>query len=489
MFGSEEINMNKIIFLGIFIIVLAAVMLSSIYMIGPLKIVLIFILVILLSLIIWWACEPFSEASFFLGKNIPGSVRGATIDAIASSMPEFFTVMFFLILFDTYESGIATCAGSAIYNMMVIPAVCVFFVYNIRKKKGLNPWLEVEREVIFRDGSYFLISEFLLILFLGTEELTWWMALILLLMYALYIFWLWLDVKKHRTEIIPVEKMRINIFLNTFRKVIFGKNYSALKKIWPDFESSDDAEYYEESPVGFWKRFREHILHIDSEYGKKQKYCRPIIKGQGKLGYSVDYLNSKRPGMFRLNIVKNADDKWIIKSVVLYEHTKKLAWVTIFVMGLIVAFACYWLTWSCKTLSIEMNIAPFFVAVIIAAAATSVPDTFLSMLSAKKGDDSGSISNAFGSNIFDVNIGLGLPLLIWTIIKGPVIIGGPGIQEVRLLLFVLSFITLGLFAYKLNLTRTKAIVLLFLYFAFMATMLFQGWLGFNFMDVPGLLGL
>jgi cation:H+ antiporter len=48
---------------------------------------------ILLSVLIWQACDPFADAAQWVGQRfgIPGSVRGATLDAVASSMPEFFS--------------------------------------------------------------------------------------------------------------------------------------------------------------------------------------------------------------------------------------------------------------------------------------------------------------------------------------------------------------------------------------------------------------
>lgn len=59
-----------------------------------------------------------------------------------------------------------------------------------------------------------------------------------------------------------------------------------------------------------------------------------------------------------------------------------------------------------------LSIPKFITSVIIIAAATSIPDTLLSVKSAKRGDADGAISNAVGSNIFDICICLGFPMLI-----------------------------------------------------------------------------
>ena len=187
--------------------------------------------------------------------------------------------------------------------------------------------------------------------------------------------------------------------------------------------------------------------------------------------------------MLRLNIEQN-DNIWEIQSAVKYDHTKSQAWMTILIATLFVALACYFLTVSCEEIANGLGITPFFVAVVIAAAATSVPDTFLSMLSARKGDDSGAVSNAFGSNIFDINIGLGVPLFFWTLYKGePVTVIGEGVREVRIVLLALSAVTLIIFSVKMKLNRTKAIILFGLYGLFMVYAVMRGWLDFDFAEL------
>src|SRR5690606_22733649 len=123
--------------------------------------------------------------------HIPGSVRGATLDAIASSMPELFSGIFFVVVAmsainqvdssgkelspeelqraqetagaEGYGSTIATCAGSAVYNMILIPAFCALFISYFRPSR---PTIDVEDEVIARDGLWFVSCEIILILFL-----------------------------------------------------------------------------------------------------------------------------------------------------------------------------------------------------------------------------------------------------------------------------------------------------------------------------------
>ena len=281
---SESLKLRDRISLGYILLGLLVVMIIaiSIFFWGNFPVWYWFLLVLLLSIVIWKACDPFSEASFFLGRNIPGSVRGATIDAVASSMPEFFTVIFFLIIFDRYESGIATCAGSAIYNMIVIPAICTFFIFNYRKLRGLDTNLVVEKEVLYRDGLYFLFSEIVLISFISQGELTWWMGLAFILLYIGYAFWLWLDAKRHKRRLSPREKYRINRLCENFHAAVRSRKLDKLLDIWPDLLDSEIAEDLEEEPDEFWESLNNHI-HVpkQNEEGACSEICTCQVRAQG----------------------------------------------------------------------------------------------------------------------------------------------------------------------------------------------------------------
>ena len=58
------------------------------------------------------------------------------------------------------------------------------------------------------------------------------------------------------------------------------------------------------------------------------------------------------------------------------------------------------------------------IGLIVIAAGTSVPDALASVIVAKEGEGDMAVANALGSNIFDINLGLGLPFLIKYLITG-----------------------------------------------------------------------
>lgn len=98
-----------------------------------------------------------------------------------------------------------------------------------------------------------------------------------------------------------------------------------------------------------------------------------------------------------------------------YEEVKnkKISYITIIYT---LVFIYIWVELSVHSAQFIWNslwISNLIVALVLLSAITSIPDTLLSVKAAKKWDIDASLSNAVGSNIFDICIGLWLPILIW----------------------------------------------------------------------------
>ena len=403
--------------------------------------------IILISIVIWQACDPFAEAAQWIGTklHIPGSVRGATLDAVASSMPELFSGLFFVIVAfwavyrgdpnataatmaqaggEGYGSTIATCAGSAVYNMMLIPAVCAIAISFTRRSR---PTIDVDQEVISRDGVWFLLCEAVLLIFLFQPEMHWWMALVFLGLYVIYITQLYFDAKRFRRN----------------RKKVHQYLTEATEPQTPDEVIAALKKQGVRSTPKLIEEVKKELAGIYDEDDEESE----------EISDSAEYLF----GWFEVKL----------------SHAT--AWTIIAVSTAITAFACYWLVEATIGIAQALHVPTFFVAVILAAAASSVPDTFLSIGASRRGDDSGAVSNAFGSNIFDICICLSIPLLVSCWLAGwqPILLTQdgvpiPGLFWLRILLFVLSGITLLIMWHNRQLTRLKAIVLILLYMIFVA---------------------
>ena len=88
-----------------------------------------------------------------------------------------------------------------------------------------------------------------------------------------------------------------------------------------------------------------------------------------------------------------------------------------------------------------------------------------SVANAKKGDVDDATSNVFGSNIFDILVGLGLPLLIYSIMVGPLTIVF-GHLEIIIALLLMTLLAIYFFLSDNKLTKKEGAVLLALYVLF-----------------------
>lgn len=341
----------------------------------------------LAMLIIWRSSDGFEVASGYLGRNLTDGVRGATINAVGSSIPELFTTLFSLMLLgevDNFAFGIGTTAGSAIFNGMIIPAVAILAVigYGIAKK------VNVSKKVILRDGIGLIIAELILIYMISGNYLTWLHGLVLMLTYVVYVAYM----------------------------------FSTMKKA-EETTTVDQSQEGEE----------EHLA------GRKQSILKAFIL--------LDF-----------------EDVFVRKKI----NTVN-AWMLLLFSMLVIGLACIVLIHSCELLSEELGIAPYFIAVVLASAATSVPDTILSYRDAVAGEYDDAVANALGSNIFDICFALGFPLFAFTLFNGPIIMTPEtvaNVAELQASLVILTIIAFLIYYFNNGLKQIHAFLLLGLYVIF-----------------------
>ena len=345
-------------------------------------------MVLVSTLIIAKACDGFETAADYLGRNLSEGVKGASINAIGSSMPELFTTFVFLFLFNDnsgFAGGIGTTAGSAVFNTMIIPAASIMAAIWMFKIDAI----EVSKKVVLRDGLMLIAAEFILIVTIG-ETLQWWHGMMLMLLYLAYASYMFVSMKKNNVD---------------------NGN-----------EQNEDDEDDEENNGESSNRFMAFIkLDLES-----------AIIGDSPL---------------------QTGNSWVLLSL----------------STIVIAIACYLLVDGCEIFAHAMGINGYFVAVILAAAASSVPDTILSIKDAKKGNYDDAVSNALGSNIFDICFALGLPLFIYTILNGPITMPKEmvsHISELRILLLILTIFAFFIFYFGKAMGKKKALALIAMYTAF-----------------------
>ena len=356
-------------------------------------------------LCIWRACDGFEIASEYIGRNMSEGVRGGTINAISSSLPELLTTLIALFVLsdkDGFSVGIGTTAGSALFNGMIIPAACILAVIGSVVVGVRVTSVNVSLKVLARDGITLIVCEAILIVIISGTTLYWWQGFVLMAMYLTYLAYMLRSMKKRPSMEAAEEEEEAAV---------------------------DDAT--EAGPVGMLGRFFYWV----------------------SLGPLLD--------LERWMVRQRQRDQM--------EKEEWNGWPLLITASLIMGAACWILVTACEWLGsgpsnsdnpyyellgyrfTGLGMPAMFVAVIFASMATSVPDTVMSIRDARDGDYDDAVANALGSNIFDICFALGFPLFLFTLFHGPLKMDADIVElsgELRLLL--LGFTILGFLVYYLG---------------------------------------
>ncbi|MEN8229626.1 MAG: sodium:calcium antiporter [Bacteroidota bacterium] len=335
-------------------------------------------------IVIWRSSHGFEIASDYLGRRLPPGIKGATLNAIASSMPEFLTTLFFLFYLrdpEGFSGGLGVVSGSALFNLLIIPALVLLVLTSNGKLRRIT----LNKKVLLREGLVLLLSQAIFISFLFKGELLASHGLVLLIIYLLYLGLLYsITKRKKRTDPgfnSPVETKRKKMLIRIFALDIT------------------------------------HLL-----------------------------LNRK-------------------------EINRGRAWTLLGVSTLVMTFGTWLLVYATDSFGHETGIPLIFVSVVLSAAATSVPDTIISIKDARKGNYDDAVSNALGSNIFDIAFAMGFPILLYNLFYR----SSMGLhsyvlaftQEVWVFLMLATIMALTIMLIGKHFNRMKAFLLLGIYVLFL----------------------
>jgi len=152
------------------------------------------------SLFIMYACNSLEQTLDYLGRNMKAGAKGALLMAVASSLPEIMVAFAFLFSGkpELVLAGVFVTAGSAIFNILLIPAVSILYAGDGKGNKVTS--FQLDRKVLSRDTFWLLTVEAIFIYFLGLNVFTLGMALTLIALYAFYVVHVIYDSNKSGEE-------------------------------------------------------------------------------------------------------------------------------------------------------------------------------------------------------------------------------------------------------------------------------------------------
>ena len=126
--------------------------------------------------------SSFDVAASYLTRGLGEGVKGPTINAIASSLPELLISSIFLFYLKDvkgFSAGYGTIIGSSAFNIALIPVISFIYVYLV---KGKEKVFQINKIIVQQDSLFLLGSIAILSLgfFIGVNV---YLALLLILFY------------------------------------------------------------------------------------------------------------------------------------------------------------------------------------------------------------------------------------------------------------------------------------------------------------------
>ena len=152
------------------------------------------------TVVVWGGSSALERASGRLAKHygLPRLIQGAILAAVGSSAPEIASTIISTIRYGEFELGVGVIVGSAVFNILVIPALSALLSDGA---------LDTGRDVVYKEAQFYMLSVAALFLVFALAviyypsdgaglqgSVTRPLAVSLLALYGLYVFVQYLEV-------------------------------------------------------------------------------------------------------------------------------------------------------------------------------------------------------------------------------------------------------------------------------------------------------
>ena len=171
---------------------------------------------IISTIIIWKGCDWLEEYADRLSKfyKLPPIIHGSLVVAVGSSFPELSSTVISTYLHGEFNLGLSAVVGSAIFNILVIPALSGIF--------SKHP-LQADKELVYKDAQFYMLAVAITMITFSfaviynpsaeghvfTGYLNRGLMMIPVGTYLIYLFLQFLEVKEQKSD---KEKTKENVF-------------------------------------------------------------------------------------------------------------------------------------------------------------------------------------------------------------------------------------------------------------------------------------
>lgn len=411
-----------------------------------------------------YICEDYFVPSLEIMSDafhIQPDVAGATLMAAGSSAPELATAVIAVFIAED-DIGLGAVVGSAVYNVMFVISVCAL---------GAGMVVNLHWWPLFRDCAFYALSVGALAVVILDENVYWYEALGLLLLYLGYIVLMyfnsnleqWIVPKfkhcckphhrpnKHDPEtVVLYEKLRTSGDLNgkVSKMENGGDKFDGVQISSPDsdYNSDDDSTENEAMYKEIGPPSTEEPHSVFEMPSSAVGRCVFVVSIPIKVLLYLTVPDCRR-ARWR---------KWVIVTFIL-----SLVWLSLF---------SYLMVWMITIIGYTLHIPDTIMALTFVAFGVSLPDVISSLIVVREGLGDMAVSNAVGSNVFDILICLGLPWLLKCGLGGfkvPVQVYSEGLLYSTLtLLLTVVFLLASTHVNGWRLTKRYGIALMIVYVIF-----------------------
>ncbi|XP_024879573.1 probable sodium/potassium/calcium exchanger CG1090 isoform X1 [Temnothorax curvispinosus] len=367
-------------------------------------------------------------------------VAGATFMAAGSSAPELATVIIG-VFFAKDDIGVSGVIGSAVFNIMFVISICGLCTATASK---LNWW------PLCRDCFFYAISILVMLGVIYNDSISWMESLFMLFMYAVYCVALSFNVKLERwaksynipflpKDDEPAEESALVSYrsLQEDRLSYTGPNSPVTEQmknqegnqiilsihIFRVFSRNLNALFISLPGNGIQET-------IEQQPHQQQQQQPPAPR-------QPDYYKAKEPNPNEVSplVMPTDGSKWTMFTWGLVypihfmcratmpdcRQEKWRSWYpfTFCISMIWISFYSYIMVWMITIIGSTLGIPDTVMGLTFVAAGVSVPDALSSLAVIKEGLGDMAVSNAVGSNVFDILVCLGLPWFIQTAMIQP----------------------------------------------------------------------
>jgi len=410
--------------------------------------------------------------------SIPPDVAGATLMAAGSSSPELFAEVVGCFISEDNSAGTGTVIGSAIFNQLVIVGGALL----------LSPGgvVEFDAAPLIRDITFYVLSIVWLVIGFRDSKIVIWEAWGFMLTYFIYVL-----VNAYWSKII-----RWSFIQRLEGESLSGGDLS----LYIEGQSGTDAANPHKGSLTEELLVDKYINDLDaspkdsratSVDGKPKARTRSRYDSSGTYHWDDDELSVAMSDGIRgsFNPVNEHLEETLYGKIitvvtyplvfilhcVLIDCKKHPTWywasftISIIVLGLLVFFIIQWV----EKAGCLIGFGSALMGLTVGAAGTSAPDALVSFHVARNGVGDMAVSNALGSNVFDILLCLGLPWVIKTTFMGEEVeVATDDFQNTFMIMvgvliiftcnIVISYLRKG----RVTLSKRTGYVYLFMYFCF-----------------------